>query len=100
MKFFIVIAAFIFQSCAQLISVSQTSVPAKKGRIVETTKKKWVWGSAHFNNSFVYSVREDLIEQCPRGRVQGLLTTTEKIVYLPFLVERIKVQSQGFCNEM
>lgn len=84
--------------CAFLQSVSTTSIPAQKGRVVKTERSRFIFLAFNFNNDYVNEMAEDLANQCPGGKVEGILTKHEAIVYFPILFHTQKVTAEGFCN--
>lgn len=86
-------------SCSHLASVSQTSIPAQKGKEVKATAHKNIILGFTFSNTFVDQVMEQLAQNCPNGSIKGILTKHEKIVYFPIVFHQDKVTAQGYCNE-
>lgn len=89
----------LFSSCSHLSSVSQTSIPAKKGRVVEARVERNIIFLFNFNNDYVDALTQKLMDQCPRGSVKGILTKDEDIVYFPLVFHKNVVTAKGFCVE-
>ncbi len=99
MKFLIILTLFVTSSCTHLSSVSQTSIPAKKGKIVKAQVEKNIIFLFNFSNSYVDAINEQLAAKCPNGKVSGILTKHESITYFPIVFHKQKVIAEGFCNE-
>lgn len=87
-------------SCAFVRSVSQTSIPAKKGRVVQAEATNHIILFLNFSNKHVDSITDKLIEQCPNGKISGILTKDEVIYYFPLIPLWYKEQItvKGYCN--
>jgi hypothetical protein len=99
MKFLILISLFISVSCTHMASVSQTSIPAKKGRTVSAEVEKNIIFMFNFSNSYVDEINDKLAAQCPKGSVLGILTKHENITYFPIIFHKVKITAEGYCNE-
>lgn len=84
-------------SCTHLRSVSTTSVPAARSQKVSAERSRFIFLAFNFNNDYVNEMAEDLANQCPGGKVQGLLTKHEVITYFPLLFHTVKVSAEGYC---
>ncbi len=83
--------------CTYLESVSTTPIPADRQTKVKAETSRFVILLFNFNNDYVNEMAEDLANQCPNGKVQGILTKHESVVYFPLLFHSIKVSAEGFC---
>lgn len=83
--------------CAVLQSVSTTSIPPERGQKVKSERSRFIFLAFNFNNDYVDEMAADLANQCPGGKVQGILTKHESIVYFPILFHTKKVTAEGFC---
>ena len=84
-------------SCASVVSVSLTPIPAERSRPVSAEVSKFIILGFNFNNDFVDEVVENLKEKCPNGVVSGILTKDELISY--FLAHTRKITAKGFCHK-
>jgi len=99
MKYILILSMFILSSCTHMASVSQTSIPAKKGNVVKAEVKNNIIFFFNFSNDYVNEINEKLIAQCPNGSVKGILTKHENITYFPIIFHQIKISAEGYCNE-
>lgn len=97
--FSILLVLIFTSSCSHMASVSQTSIPAKKGRVVSAEVENNIIFFFNFSNDYVDSLSDKLIEQCPEGDVQGVLTKHESITYFPIVFHKIRIKAEGYCNE-
>ncbi|MBT4760718.1 MAG: hypothetical protein HOO06_03380 [Bdellovibrionaceae bacterium] len=81
--------------CAFLRSVSTTSVPKNRKNKVSAQAEKFYFLGFNFSNSYVDGLVQDLADQCPKGKVQGILTKHEVISYV-FFTKNI-VSANGYC---
>ena len=95
----IIVLMLMSSSCTYLRSVSQTSIPEKKGKAVQAETYKFIFLGLNFDNSFADRSREKLIQQCPDGDIKGILTKAEDIVYFPIIAHAKNVVVRGYCNE-
>lgn len=84
-------------ACAQLHSISITEIPMQRDRVVQAELDNFAFLGLHFSNDFVDELREQLREQCPHGRVTGIMTKFNTYWYV--LLERREVTARGFCVE-
>lgn len=96
----LIAALLINTSCAQLVSVSMTQVPADRSHPIKAQSHDWVVLGFKFNNDFADKVRTDLQAQCPTGKVTGLYTKHETYLHLYLIIvpfwKRV-VSSEGYC---
>ena len=90
--------AFIFSGCTSLRSVSIAPIPSKRNRIIRAEVSQLSFFKINFNNSYVDPLVQKLIDQCPNGSVEGILTKEEKVYYLYFILEETRVSAKGYCN--
>jgi hypothetical protein len=88
-------AIFLLNACASLHSISVTEVPLERDQPVFAKRNNLAVFGIHFDNSFADELRQDLAEQCPHGRVTGILTKYEIFWYL--FIQRRQVSARGFC---
>ncbi|OQW50556.1 MAG: hypothetical protein A4S09_01830 [Proteobacteria bacterium SG_bin7] len=92
-------AAIIFTTgCASVNSLSVTQIPAKRDKIVKSQASKLIFLAFNFDNDFVEQVTDDLKSQCPNGKVSGILTKDETILYFLFFVYKKQVTVTGYCD--
>ena len=99
MKVLVLISMLLTASCTHLSSVSQTSIPAKKGKVVKTTVDNNIFFFFNFSNSYLDAINEKLAMQCENGKISGILTKHESITYFPIIFHKIRVTAEGYCNE-
>lgn len=92
------LSSMIFAGCVSLQSVSQSSIPAKKGREITAQAGKVIILGFNFDNDYVDAVSEDLKRQCPQGKISGILTKDEAIHYFLFFVWKRQVTATGYCE--
>ena len=84
-------------ACTHLVSVSTTSVPAKKGKRVTASSERMIFLLLNFDNNYVDYLVTDLASQCPNGKVKGILTKHESTVFFPLIAHKITVTAEGYC---
>lgn len=87
----------LFNSCAYLKSVSQTSIPKYKNKIVTAKVEKNIIFLFNFSNDYLTGLTQQLINQCPNGSVKGILTKDESITYFPIIFHKNIVTATGYC---
>jgi hypothetical protein len=99
MKKLILFAFFIFvvNGCTHLQSVSTTSIPKERGEKVSATKDRFIFLAFNFNNDYVNDLAEELANKCEKGKVQGVLTKHENIMYFPLIAHAVRVTAEGYC---
>ena len=94
---FLPILAALASGCVHMTSISTTSVPVDREHRVEAEAERFMFMWMNFDNDYVYQLTEDLAEQCPDGRVEGILTKQERIIYFPVVAHAVRVSAGGFC---
>ena len=84
-------------ACSYLSSVSTTSIPDSREHKVKAESYKFLFFAMNFSNDFVDEMAEDLAKKCPEGKVQGILTKHESIMYFPLIAHGINVSAEGYC---
>ena len=97
--FFILISLFILGSCSHLSSVSQTSIPKDKSNIVTAKVERNIIFFLNFNNDYVDNLTAQLMAQCPKGSVKGILTKDQNITYFPIVFHKVVITASGYCVE-
>lgn len=99
MKFLLLLTLLFTVSCTHMASVSQTSIPAKKGKLVKTQVDKNIIFLFNFSNDYVDEINDKLAAQCQNGSVEGVLTKHESITYFPIIFHKVRITAEGYCNE-
>lgn len=99
MKSFVAVVAFLglplVAGCTSLQSVSVTQIPGDRSRPVHAEVSNTAFLGIHFDNDFLEPLTADLLRQCPRGRVTGILTKQESSFYV--VVQTRRVIATGYC---
>jgi hypothetical protein len=97
MKILVLASFLILSACASLESVSTTSVPAQRSKKISAVSDRFIFLGLNFNNEYVDKMVKDLAQQCPNGRVEGILTKQESIYYFLYFFWTSKVTATGYC---
>ena len=89
---------FISAGCASLKSISIAPIPSNRSRIVRAEVSRMSFFKVNFNNSYVDELIQKLVDQCPNGSIEGILTKEERYYYIYFLIEETRVSAKGYCN--
>ncbi|HEY3816652.1 MAG TPA: hypothetical protein VGL81_05750 [Polyangiaceae bacterium] len=81
--------------CTSLQSVSVTQIPSDRSRPLQAEVSNTALLGIHFSNDFIEPLTGDLMRQCPRGRVTGILTKQESSFYV--IVQTRRVVATGYC---
>ena len=84
-------------SCAQIRSVSQTSIPAKRSHIVTAEVKNNIFFLFNFRTDYVNDLTKQLRDKCENGRVEGILTKDVIITYFPIVYYKEHITAEGYC---
>lgn len=90
--------SFHFSSCSYLQNVSQTSIPESRGQVVTAESDKYVIFLFNFSNTFVEEVKTELEKKCPNGKVEGITSKTESVLYFPIILSKYVVSARGYCT--
>jgi hypothetical protein len=82
-------------ACTSLQSVSVTQIPSDRSRPLHAEVSNTALLGIHFDNDFVRELTSDLMRQCPRGKVTGILTKQESTLYV--IVQTRRVVATGYC---
>ncbi len=96
----VLIASVLIQGCTHLASVSSSSIPKapQRNKPVMVEAKKMIFMGFNFNNDYLNDMAFRLANQCPNGKIQGVVTKHENVLYFgPFLYE-VRVSATGFCT--
>jgi hypothetical protein len=83
--------------CTHMASISTTSIPAQRGKQVSANAYNFLFFQVNFSNDYVNALTRDLAEQCPGGRVEGVLTKMENITYFPLVAHAVEITATGYC---
>lgn len=83
--------------CASVNSVSLTPIPKERNKVVRAQASKMIFLGFNFDNDFIDGVVNDLKNQCPNGKVTGLLTKDQNINYFLYFVWKKQVDVTGYC---
>lgn len=86
-------------SCAYLNSVSQTSIPKDRSNIVTAKVERNIILLMNFDNDYIDSLTQKLMDQCQNGSVRGILTKDENVTYFPIIFHKSIVTASGYCVE-
>lgn len=97
MKTLMMVFGLSMVGCTHMRSLSVTTIPQDRSQPVEAVADRVIFFGINYSNDYVEILVERLAEQCPKGKVSGLLTRTEKSLVFPLVAHRISVRAQGFC---
>lgn len=98
MKSLILLSLLVFSvSCAQVRSVSQTSIPSKRGTLVKAEVKNNIFFFFNFNTTYLNDLNSQLKSQCEKGSVEGILTKDVVVTYFPIIFYQEQISAEGFC---
>jgi hypothetical protein len=80
-----------------MASISTTSIPVERSKPVEAEAYRFLFLMMNFDNYYVEELTRDLASQCTEGRVEGILTKQEDIMYFPVIAHAVRVSATGFC---
>ncbi len=95
--FFYPLVGLLTSGCVHMASISTTTIPADRESPVEAEAERFMFLLLNFDNNYVFRLTEDLAKQCPDGRVEGILTKQESIIYFPLIAHGVRVSAAGFC---
>lgn len=87
----------ILGACAHVSSVSQTSIPKDRSKLVTAKVEKNIILLMNFDNNYLDVLTQKLIDQCPEGSVKGILTKDERITYFPIIFHKSVITASGYC---
>lgn len=89
------LALSLLSGCAALHSVSMSPIPAQRSKPVKAEVSDWNVLGFKFDNDFVNGLPTMLQNQCPEGKVTGIMTRYETRFYF-FAAKRI-ANATGYC---
>ena len=102
MKRFLTALSFIailsLPGCVHVKTVSLTSIPAARGQIVTAEGSRFMFLGISFNSDYIDETIGRLSEQCPSGKIDGVLTKLEVVDYFLFIVADERITARGFCR--
>lgn len=90
-------ATLILSGCMSLNSVSLTQIPSEKGQLVSANAHDWVFLGFTTQNDFVNEAVNNLKQECPSGKLTGILTKHQTTAYV--LVFKREVIASGYCKK-
>lgn len=98
LKIFLALLSFsLITNCTSLQSVSTSSIPKNRSNPVKVESDRFIFLGFNFNNDYVNDMATNLAKTCPKGKVKGVLTKHENIVYFPLFAHKVRVTAQGYC---
>jgi hypothetical protein len=91
----LVVLASSLCACTSLQSVSVTQIPANRSKPVRAEVDNTALLGIHFDNDFVDDLTAELMQQCPHGKITGILTKQENTTYV--IVQTRRVIASGWC---
>lgn len=102
MNFKLILSSLLITSltgCAYLNSVSLTQVPASRNREVKAQASRFIFFGFNFNNDYVDEAVADLANQCGGGKISGILTKDETIMYFSVFAMSRVITATGYCEK-
>jgi hypothetical protein len=96
-KTLLILSLLFISSCAQVRSVSQTSIPLKKDKPVKAEVTNNIFLLFNFSTTYVNDLTLQLQKSCPNGRVEGILTKDVLTMYFPIIFYRENITAEGYC---
>lgn len=93
----LLIVLFLLSGCVSLNTLSLTSLPSDRQKLIEAKVEKTIILGFNFDNDFVDELPQKLKAQCPNGQIQGVLTKDENINYFFYFVWKKSITSQAYC---
>lgn len=97
MKALMMMFALSTVGCTHMRSLSVTTIPQDRSQPVEAVADRVIFFGINASNEYVDVLVDRLAEQCPKGKVSGLLTRTERSLVFPLVAHKVSVRAQGFC---
>ncbi len=90
----------LFSGCVSLNSVSLTSIPPNRNNQIQVEKSKFIFLGFNFDNDFVDTAVDELKQQCPNGKITGVLTKDENVAYFLFFFWKKNLKVTGYCQQL
>lgn len=97
MRWMVLLTALASVGCTHLRSFSVTTIPEDRSRPVEAAGQRIVVLGINATNDFADTLVADLAEQCPDGRVSGIITRYEVAMVVPIFAYAHRVYVSGHC---
>lgn len=98
MKFLVITTLIaMLAGCAHVRSVSQTSIPAKRGETIKAEVKNNIFFFFNFNTTYLNELNSQLQTKCPEGSVEGILTKDVVVTYFPIIFYQEQISAEGYC---
>lgn len=83
--------------CVQLQSIAINSQPAPEERVKKIIAQadKLFFLGFNFDNDFLEEAPKKLLEQCPDGKIKGIVSKFETVHY--FFFTKFVVKASGYC---
>ena len=98
-KTLLLLTLTLLSGCATVESVSLTSIPKDRSKMVVAQASKIIFLGLNFDNDFIDTLTTDLKTKCPKGVVSGILTKDESIDYFLLIVTKRKITATGYCTQ-
>ena len=85
------------EGCTYTAAVSQTNIPAQRGKEVTANVHKFIFLGFNFTNDEVLRLTGELRDKCPGGDVRGILTKDVRTMYFLFFFWARETSASGFC---
>lgn len=84
-------------ACTYVHAVSQTNFPRERSKRVRAETQRYMILGINFDNDYLYPLIDKLKDQCPNGRVRGLLTKDTLTSYLGIFFFSRQQLAEGYC---
>jgi hypothetical protein len=78
-------------------SVSQTSIPAKRGELVKAEVTNNIFLYFNFKTNYIDDLTAQLKSKCTNGSIQGILTKDVVVTYFPIIFHQEQISAEGYC---
>ena len=95
---FSLLLALSLSGCVSVKSVSLTSIPEDREQVVTASGDRFLFLGISFSTSYIDETIASLGDQCPDGKVEGVLTKHEYVNYFLYLFATERVVARGFCR--
>lgn len=99
LKLTILTSLFLVSGCVSLSSVSLTPIPGKRKNQISAESYRFIFLALNFDNNYVDEAAAKLRSQCEGGKVTGILTKDESIVYFPLFAHARRIKATGYCQK-
>ena len=83
---FALLMSSVLCACASLNSVSVSPIPPNRDRIVTAQASRFIFLGFNFDNDYVDQVSKELANRCAGGKISGILTKDETVLYFLFFL--------------